>query len=768
MPKPNRAKGSLFSEEELPPNFASWEVADRAEVWVAEVALNLPLTTVYSYEVPDSLREVLSAGQRVEVPFGRGDKLQTGYCVAVGSQQRSSKRLKSLYSVLDREPLIDDSMLKLTRWIADRYLCGWGQVLESVIPAGVKRKSGTREVLAYELVPEWVALLAKVKLPAKQQAVIAVLQGANGPLRVDELCERAGCGTGPINSLKEKGYLRPVKQRTSAIAPVAAPIEVSPLFALNADQKLAVEAIIRAVQANLYTTFLLHGVTGSGKTEVYMQAIAEVVAFGRQAIVLVPEISLTPQTIRRFSARFPNVAVLHSHLTDAERHGYWQEIASGEVQVVVGARSAIFAPLPHLGMIVIDEEHETSFKQDNTPRYHAREVARQRAMLANIPLVLGSATPTLESWQRAVSGVDQLISLPSRVEDRPLPPVVIVDTRDDPYIKQGAGLGRQLLNAMQQSLKAGGQIILFLNVRGFAPVLWCRSCGKGTKCPDCDVTLTLHKELKAAICHSCDYSIPPPQVCRHCSAPGLSFLGIGTERLEAEVRARFPAATVLRMDSDSMRKRGSHATALDAFRHGEVQILLGTQMIAKGLDFPNVTLVGVVDADTSLHQPDVRAAERTFQLVAQVAGRTGRGSKGGRVLVQTSNPDQPAIVHASRHDYIGFANDELNARLVVNAPPHTSLARVVVRGPIEGDTLALAEQIAVKLKATSYCQTKQVHCQGPSPCMVTRLKGLFRFQIQLNAVELSHLQAAWLEVAPTLSPVANLEWMIDVDAMNMR
>ena len=765
---------SLFSEEELPPNLQAWEVAAAADCLIACVVFNRPLSTIFQYLVPIDLRSMVGPGQRIEAPFGRGNKPTVGFCVGLTTEYPSGKTLKSLTSVLDREPLIDGRMLDLTYWIADRYLCGWGQVLESIVPAGVKSKAGTREVTFFSLSPDLSKraenagqLLAELKLPAKQRAVIEALIGAAGPMRVDELTEAAGCGVVPIHSLRDKGLVIALRERVLTAPSMATP-EAHREIVMIPDQRRAVETILNVVRSSQHRTLLLHGVTGSGKTEVYIKAIEEVVSYGRQAIVLVPEISLTPQTIRRFHSRFPTVAVLHSHLTDAERHAHWQQIASGAVQVVVGARSAVFAPTPQLGLIVIDEEHETSFKQDSTPRYHAVEVARKRADLEQIPLILGSATPTLESYLRVLRKQDVLIPMPRRVAGLPLPPVVVVDTRNDPAIGKGAGIGRAMFTAMQAALKAGGQVILFLNVRGFSPVFWCRGCGEGVKCPDCDVTLTWHKERAVALCHSCDFSTNPPSVCPKCGKPGLLSLGMGTERLEAEVRTRFPEYKCLRMDSDTMKQRGSHDIALEKFRHGEVQILLGTQMIAKGLDFPNVTLVGVIDADTLLHQPDLRSAERTFQLIAQVAGRTGRSAKGGRVLVQTSSPEQPAIQRAAKHDFTGFANEELQHRMALKVPPFTHLARVILRGPHEQQLQEYSEKAGEILKATAKDLGVEVRILGPAPCLVTRLKANFRYNLQMTSANLADLQKLWLQAAPNLPNHPEIEFVVDVDPLNMR
>ncbi len=390
----------------------------------------------------------------------------------------------------------------------------------------------------------------------------------------------------------------------------------------------------QAIDSGDARTLLLHGVTGSGKTEVYIRAIEHVVRFGRSAIVLVPEISLTPQTRARFESRFDSVAVLHSQMSPTERHYHWQRIRRGEVQVVVGPRSAVFAPLPRLGLIVIDEEHDASFKQDTQPRYHARRVAYQRAAIAKIPLLLGSATPSMESWHATRTGHAELISMPHRIADRPLPAVQLVDLRQRDQ-RTGGAISRPLAMAMADTLReADGQIILLLNRRGFATTIQCPACGYVVACPECDMPLTHHRDGSKAICHYCDYTIATPPWCPPCRFDGIRYGGLGTQRLEVEVKARFPEIPIARMDSDTMRKPGSHQKVLSAFRSGEIRILLGTQMIAKGLDFPNVLLVGVINADSALHFPDFRAAERTFQLVTQVAGRTGRGNRGGQVIVQ--------------------------------------------------------------------------------------------------------------------------------------
>ena len=764
LTQPKQQELFAFSRSPAP---MPWEEAASEDRMTAQVVVNRPLTAVYSYWIPDELRGQIEPGGRVRVPFGKGNRLINGYCVEIGPAGPGTPRLKSVHCVVDREPLVSPRLLELTKWIADFYLCGWGQVLDGVIPQSVKRQAGTKTIRRYHVADDYEVKLQSVKLTAKQQDVFEVLREAGRALRLEELRELADCSKGPINGLIRKGVVETVRERAAEYAPEISPVAKVSDLKLNADQDRAVSKIRSALEAREHQTFLLHGVTGSGKTEVYIQAIREVVSYGRQAIVLVPEISLTPQTIERFRGRFESVAVLHSHLSDAERSWHWRQIREGKVQVVVGARSAVFAPTPNLGLIILDEEHETTFKQDATPRYHAREVARERARMENIPLILGSATPTLESWQRAVSKEDVLLSLPMRVESRTLPPVVVVDTRHDPQRTRGQAIGRSLQSAMKRTLGEGGQVILFLNLRGYSPTIWCRACGASVKCPHCDVTLTWHQDRKVCLCHVCNYQT----LIAHCPACGrdtIRYLGHGTERLEQEVRAKFPEYRALRMDSDSMRRFGSYDAALGAFRSGDVQILLGTQMIAKGLDFPNVTLVGVVNADTSLHQPDLRAAERTFQLISQVAGRTGRGNKEGRVYVQTLCPEEPAIRLASEHNYKAFTEHELAVRREMQAPPYRRMARVILRGRDEARVREQAELMAGICREDIRSSNAEIEILGPAPAPVAKLRDQYRYHFQLAAAEISAIQKFWREIADGFPKANGVECTIDVDPLNMK
>ena len=503
----------------------------------------------------------------------------------------------------------------------------------------------------------------------------------------------------------------------------------------------------------------------------YLRAIEQVVAQGKEAIVLVPEISLTPQTLTRFRGRGAEVVVLHSNLSDADRGGYWRRLAAGTAQVVIGARSAVFAPTRRLGLIVIDEEHETSFKQESTPRYHARDVAVMRARLADVPILLGSATPSLESWHNADRGAYTRLSLPHRVESRPLPPVRLVDLRREPKQPgQHFAIGPTLEDGMRQALKAGGQVLLLLNRRGYSTHVHCPACGHVAQCQHCDLALTFHRHKASLACHYCGWETAPLTKCPACQQATIKYQGMGTEKLQAEIEQKFLGRVVARMDSDTMQKPGSHERVLDAFRDGLVHILMGTQMIAKGLDFPNVTLVGVVNADVGLHLPDFRAAERTFQLLAQVAGRTGRGPKGGTVMVQTFTPDHPCIVQAQTHDYLGFAATELGHRKEFLYPPYQRLARLIVRSEKQeaagafADTLAGAFREAV---ARAERQKGSVRVLGPAECPVFKLNDFYRFHFQLQSANSGHLHAVLREVLSVAKPPHGVEWQVDIDPTSM-
>jgi primosomal protein N' (replication factor Y) len=753
---------SLFDDDPAP-----WELDSQEDRLIATVVFAEPPHGPFDYLIPDTLME-LQPGGRVRVPLGRGNRTVTAYCVEIQNRASTNRQLKEIRSIVDSQPLLSTSMIHLTKWLADYYLCHWGQVIEAVVPASVRGHAGTREKTFLSVPTNVAAKLTQLKLPAKQAEVLKLLFSSASPLTAAEVAARVGCTQAPISALRKKGLVAEEVRRVQQQSHEIATEELTQSLVLNVDQKAALQAIIAALHSQREQTILMHGITGSGKTEVYIQAIEEVIRFGRQAIVLVPEISLTPQTRQRFRARFQRVSVLHSHLSAAERAWHWKQISQGEVEVVVGARSAVFAPLPHLGLIVIDEEHDASFKQDTAPRYHARDVAAYRARAEKIPLVLGSATPSLEAWYNAHNGNGQLVELPRRVLDRPLPDVATIDLRNEFRSRKSRGaVSRQLHVAIDAALKENGQVILLLNRRGYATSIQCPACGHVMRCDDCDIALTHHRPTDKAMCHYCDYEVNAPAACPECRFEGIRYAGLGTQRLEAEICARFRAASVLRMDSDTMQRPGSHEEALAKFRSGEVDILLGTQMIAKGLDFPNVTLVGVINADTALHFPDFRAAERTFQLVTQVAGRTGRGEKGGRVLVQTFSPEHPAIQAALRHDYATFVAQELPIREQYGYPPQSRLIRFVVRGPQESTAEQFAEHVADTLREEVTNRQLDARVLGPAPAPMAKLRGKFRFHILFRAQELTPLREIAHELTNSLRAPSEVQWIVDVDPLDM-
>jgi primosomal protein N' (replication factor Y) len=536
----------------------------------------------------------------------------------------------------------------------------------------------------------------------------------------------------PARSLVKAGLVR-----IEAIAlpddPLNAPAPVSPFdLVLTGEQEGAVREVVAAVAAESFAVFLLFGVTGSGKTEVYLRAIGDCVARGKQAIVLVPEIALTPQTARRFRERFARVAVLHSAQTEAERSRHWRAVRSGEVDVVVGPRSAVFAPLPRLGLVVVDEEHDTSFKQANAPRYNGRDVAVVRARNAGAVAILGSATPSLESYYNARAGKYRLLALTARVGGGELPPVELVDmARETQELKHVPWLSRRLKRVLTDALARGEQAMLFLNRRGYTRAVFCRTCGTALQCRSCSLALTWHQGRGRAVCHLCGFERRVPELCPACQNPSLNHRGFGTERIEEAVREVFPTAKVARMDSDTMTTRDSHERLLDRVARHEVDVLVGTQMIAKGLHFPDITVVGVLDADTSLALPDFRASERTFQLVAQVAGRAGRSEKGGRVIVQTFRPAQPALTAAAAHDYTRFAAEELREREPLRYPPFGRLLLVV----LAARNAEVLEQRAGALKdeLTALYRPGEALVLGPAMPPVERVKGKYRRQIVVKA-----------------------------------
>ena len=779
---------------EVPPSPRKGEEGKPSVQLYADVVFDRPLDQVWTYAVPEHLVGVVGVGKRVVVPLGKGSRETCGFCVGLReSGPPASVQVKPVLRVFDDEALVDEHLLQLTRWMAEYYLCGWGQVLQAVVPAGAREQAGTRTVTVVEVPPAAEMPEPSPTLTAPQRSVWELVQGHGGVMELRDLLRQTRCSSSVVQSLVKKGLLRQYRRRVEAeFAPLPAEVRDAAAencqnpdqpIVLNSDQQRVWGQLEAALHRGGFQPFLLHGVTGSGKTEIYLRAMEVVVRQGRQVIVLVPEIALTPQTIARFRQRGNRVAVLHSHLTEAERGGHWRRIAAGEVEVVVGARSAIFAPARKLGLIVIDEEHEHTFKQEATPRYHARDVAVMRARLAGVPVVLGSATPSLESWWNAARGEYTLLSLPKRVEARPLPRVRIIDLRHE--AGKGGSLSPTLAEAMDRALRQGGQVLLLLNRRGYSTYVHCYHCGHVAQCSHCDVALTFHRSRAALLCHYCGWETAPYQRCPQCGQPSIRYQGLGTEKLQSEIEEKFPGYVCVRMDSDTTSRRGSHEGILEAFRAGQIHILLGTQMIAKGLDFPNVTLVGVINADVGLHVPDFRSAERTFQLLAQVAGRAGRGDKGGVVYIQTFTPDHPCIALAARHDYISFAGQELAQRRQHRYPPFEHLARLIIRSEEEAAAAQFAQTLAGALQraitweeprplAPATASEKHppdppppLRILGPAECPIYRLNNYYRFHFQVQSPDSGRLHSVLRRVLGTVRPPANVEFQVDIDPYSM-
>jgi primosomal protein N' (replication factor Y) len=705
----------------------------------AVVRLNVPVDKPFHYRVPEALRGIVTVGARVRVPFGRRE--MTGTCVEFSDNPGiPSARVRDIISVLDQRAFLDEHMRGLTEWMARYYCCSWGKTLDAVLPSVIKKDAVARTiqfVSAARPRDELRAHAAQIEKRAPRQArILRALADTEGEIAAGELADG-----GALSKLCEAGFLTLRKEKTAPAPILEFPVERAEPPVPTPEQQAALDRIQAAFALGRFHVALLHGVTGSGKTEIYLRALRLCIESGRQGIVLVPEIALTPQTVARFRARFDRVCVLHGDMTDSERRAQWTAIHEGRADVVIGTRSAVFAPVPKLGLLVVDEEHDASFKQPKAPRFHGRDVGIWRARQENALVILGSATPSLESLHNARSGKYELLTLPRRVEGRPLPPVEILDLAGD-LSKKGLPplLSRRLRLAMESALGKGEQVILFLNRRGFNTYISCPRCGFVLRCERCDVSLIYHRDSDIARCHYCAHKARPPENCPGCALPGIKYRGSGTQRVEEIVKDLFPGVDVARMDTDSMQARGSHEKLLEAFRAGKTRILLGTQMVVKGLDFPNVTLVGVINADTSIHMPDFRASERTFQFLAQVAGRTGRGPKGGRVIVQTLEPDQPCIRDAAKHDYDAFARRELEERKRYGYPPFTRLARLIFRGRDAGKTQKSCSEAVAALRARAHGQKFEV--VGPAEAPIRRINNLFRWHALIKAPDPEALRDA--------------------------
>jgi len=665
-----------------------------AEVVLSRVSRGID--KIFHYSIPAELESRLKIGHQVLIPFG--SRREIGYVVGF-AQKAEVKKVKDILRITSERPVFTREQVELARWMADYYDSFFLTALRLVMPPGTKGKEGRK---------------SNVERRTQEKKILRSTFDV------------------PRSTLQ---------------------------LALTPEQQAAVDAIVKAIDARTSDKFLLYGVTGSGKTEVYMQAIAHVLEKGKSAIVLVPEISLTPQLIQRFSARFgDHIAVLHSHLTQKQRAQEWGRVASGEARIVLGARSAVFAPVRELGLVVLDEEFETTYKQDQSPRYHAREVAFFRAGQHGAAVVLGSATPSIETYYRAEEREYQKLVLSKRIDDRPLPPVEVVDMRK----KGNFLLSGRLRQELKNTLEKGEQVILFINRRGFFTFVMCKECGFTIECPHCAISLAYHSEERRVRCNRCGYSNEAPASCPRCHSSSIRYFGIGTQRIEKEVADVFPAARILRYDRDSVSKRGSHETFFAAFAEGKADVLIGTQMVTKGLDVGRVTLVGVVSADTALHLPDFRSGEHTFQLLTQVAGRAGRHQLPGKVIIQTHQPDNYVIRTAVNHDYAAFYREEIEHRRELNYPPFSRLISLMITGPELKKVIRISEDLEGFLK-----KRWEEGVLGPAPAVIPRLRGEWRYHLLLKGTHLGKMRRAVTDTLEKAVIPAEVKVAVDVEPMNM-
>lgn len=766
---------------------------------VARVTLEIALRKEFDYAIPPELAPRLDVGTRVKVPFG---PRQVNGVVTEIIEESTHTNLRPIAKIIGAPSLVTPEVLKLARWIADYYCCAPEIALKSVLPDAVRKEDARfKEHLFVRLTP---ARADAPKLTARQQDILNVIEEWR-QMPLQRLLTLTGATASTVRKLEDKGVIT-IAPEVDERDPYAKE-EILPTqpLALNPEQSKALERIKIAMAKSAASiplvmvsegtkrqqnadgtlqagTLLLHGVTGSGKTEVYLQAIAHALEQGNGAIVLVPEISLTPQTVERFKARFSSgplrtlVAVLHSHLSAGERHDEWHKIRQGRARIVIGARSAIFAPVKPLGLIIVDEEHEHSYKQEESPRYHARDVAVVRGQMEGAVVVLGSATPSMESFHNARRGKYDLLELPTRVDDQKMPIVRVVDMRSEGRKQKGIPIfSTQLKEAITRRLEKREQTILFLNRRGYSTSLQCPDCGYVAECPNCSVSLTFHRRAAILLCHICGHSAEAPRACPEpkCRNAAIRYSGLGTEKVEDTLGKLFPHARITRMDSDTLKRKEDYRRILGDFRAGKIDILVGTQMIAKGLHFPNVTLVGIIYADLSLHIPDFRAGERTFQLLTQVAGRAGRGDVEGEVFVQAFTPFHPAIQYARRHDYLGFYDQEIEFREQLKYPPLARIALLTLKGRNEDKVRLSAAHVRDELEKMQSDGTvsggtlRDLVIAGPAPAPLARAETFYRYQLMLRTRGMTKLSRAIARLQTTLTLPDDVQMTVDIDPVNL-
>lgn len=735
---------------------------------IAKVIIDIALNREFDYLVPPELELALQVGSPVVVPFGRREA--KGFIVGFADSSEHAN-LKPVKAPSGKKGLVDARVLNLARWISDYYLAPLELCVRTVLPGAVRKKpSGFKQQLHVHATEKAANEdeVRRLRLKAPKQAGVLDALHIHKNLSLAKLAEVADVTTAVVRGLAKKGFVVIAKEIVSRDPHAHGEVVPSTPHELMPQQADAMSVVRQAVETGKPPVILLFGVTGSGKTEIYLQSIELVRSRGQGAIVLVPEIALTPQTVDRFRSRFGDtVAVLHSELSDGERHDEWHRIHEGKADIVIGPRSAVFAPVKNLGLIVVDEEHENTYKQDETPRYNARDVAVMRGHMEKCPVILGSATPSLESLHNARRGKYQLVHMTARVDHQKMPVMHIIDMREE-MGREGKlnVLSRELLEAMSERLRIGEQVMLFLNRRGFSSSLVCPKCGEIALCPHCSLAMTYHRTTQRLICHLCGYQEHVPSACpnKECRDPNFKYAGMGTQRVEDVLAKVFPKARTLRMDSDTMTGKDAYRKALAEFRAHQIDILIGTQMIAKGLHFPNVTLVGVINADIGLHVADFRAGERTFQLLTQVAGRAGRGDVVGQVIVQTFTPFHPAIQAARRLDYDGFIEQELEYRKELNYPPYAHMVVVHLRGVVE-ELVRLTGESFMKNLAPRLAS--DIVIAGPSPSPIAKIKNEFRYQIVLRAPRTIDATAPLCETLKTFKWPEDISWSIDVDALSL-
>ena len=689
----------------------------------AEVIINsdaIEIDRPFTYKVKEELLDIIEIGHRVKVPFGVKNKPTEAFVLGLKCEGiENVKKIKYISSILDDIPILTRDDLRLIDFLRENYLCKYIDAIRTIIPSGLSKgiKNKKKTVIVFNK-----ELDGMFKDKDNYVKIVNLIKEKDGELTKSEIINDYSLSSYSLNKLIENGYLL-TEDRVVYRYNTRSYIEESKNV-LNDEQKNAFNKILNSDKKG----FLLKGVTGSGKTEVYMNLVGETLKEGKSAIVLVPEISLTPQMIERFKGRFgKNVALFHSKLSQGERFDEWYRIKKGEARLVVGARSAIFLPLDNLGIIIIDEEHENTYKSEQNPKYLTKEVAKFLSEIKGCKYILGSATPSIETYYEALNGKLELVEIKNRVSNRPLPQMEIVDMREELKSRNLSLLSRSLYNEMKETLERKEQIILFLNRRGFSSFVSCRSCGYVFKCPECDLSMTYHKN-GYLICHYCGRAQREQKVCPECGSKYVKFFGAGTQRVEEEVKKYFPKARVMRMDVDTTRNKDSHENIYNAFKSGEGDVLIGTQMVSKGLDFKNVTLVGVLAADISLNIPDYRSSERTYQIITQVAGRAGRGEKKGKVVIQTYTPNSLSLQYAIENNYNDLYNEEIKVRKIMNYPPFSTIFLINSISKDERKLKEFMNKVGESLRKLLDSR-ENIQILGPVPCIITKLKDNYRWQI---------------------------------------